>query len=317
MNIKTNSLTIQNSASSNDPKLMIRCVDISELFCFCAQRQIKFLTNEVFQENMYSLTVTEQNLMNMFDFTQQSSSPSYIEPAVQQYIDTIQSWEFSQVQQQFLLNSRASYYEMLVQDIGLENLSNLTLLQDRSIRYQYITEFEQTSNDLANQIAFRTNGVKWIDSEAYSAEQLIKALVTLKRFPLLVIFDGHSSNNFAASLKQLTSVLVSHDIKDIGVYFRLPNESTQQQFNEFIAQNRYNQKLNNNTQVAIIRNGALPKCLFTAQWIPKSVLYLHHGPINNKTNTYVTSICDLILLYTKNKPILSKPYDQISHSRRS
>ena len=84
---------------------------------------------------------------------------------------------------------------------------------------------------------------------------------------------------------------------NIGIYFRLQNDTTGKDFNNFIKNNQYNKPLDQHTLVAGIQAGKLPKFfLKDCDWAPKSVIVLGTNLRHSKTAVYSTR-CDLIISY--------------------
>lgn len=306
MNTLTNSIYIAKSEHSKEPELMIQYANVRDnhelFFHFTRKKNIPFF-NESVSENLFSIELTEKNLIELVEYVWSINKNFTIDPQILEHYQTIKSWRKDQIQKQFSLHDSCSFYNDLIEDIGIENINNTVIIRDRSNRYQYFVEKNQLPTNLTEQIAFRKRNTEWINSEIFSLTQLIDSLITLKRLPILFVFNQHSTNNFLELLQEISSNLIAHEINKIGVYFRLANDQTHRTFNEFIAQNNYNQLLTSDIDVAMIRNGKLPKFLFKSKWSPKSVVFLEHGIVNNKTTVYANNISDLILVYSKTKPL--------------
>ena len=87
------------------------------------------------------------------------------------------------------------------EDIGEISEDNLILLNDRRHRYQYTIFQKNPENSLKNSIANRPGTKVWIDPKATPMTDLIQALIDLKRFPMLVIFNGHEAKECIQNLE--------------------------------------------------------------------------------------------------------------------
>ena len=74
-------------------------------------------------------------------------------------------------------------------------------------------------------------------------------------------------------------------------------------FNEYIANKKYNSKLDTNTLVAGITK--IPKFFLTSEWKPMSVIVLGSRYRTNKSGIYANR-CDLIIDYSPQKSIISE-----------
>ncbi len=188
-------------------------------------------------------------------------------------------------------------------DIGSIDESNLLLLNDRKFRYQYdiFSKIPPTSLKIA--LAQRETTRVWVNSETESLENLVSALVDLKRLPLLVVFNGHDSKESLENLKKLSVSLEKLGITDnIGIYFRFDNSSpSNKDFNTKVSMLGYNKNLNSSTNVVGISNNKLPKFMLNSSWEPKSIITFSNNFKNNKTSLYGDGV-DLIVFYNDKKP---------------
>ena len=124
----------------------------------------------------------------------------------------------------------------------------------------------------------------------------------------MFVFDTQSEEHALGNLKLLNNALQDAKITDgVGVYFRLPNSELGKQFNQVIATNRYNSRLDQNTNVVAVQSGKIPKFFLTNDWRPMSVIALdtHMGLRHGKTSVYA-SYCDLLVSYNDEAPIVEK-----------
>ena len=306
MNKPANKIFISTSRHLDEPALIIQYADVRSVhelfFHFIRKKNISFY-NEDASTNKFNLRLTEQNIVDLIEFVYSTEIKFDVDPQIIKFYNIIRSWKKSDFLKQFSLNKNAAYYNHLIEDIGIENINNEVILRDRSNRYQYLIDGIREPTNLTEHIAFRNQTSIWINSNEYLLNQLIDSLINLKRLPILFVFDAHSTNNFVDFLKIISTAFTNHNINDIGVYFRLSNNETDKLFNDYVVANKHNRMLTADTSVAAIRNGKIPKFFLKHFWTPKSIVFLEHTPNKNKTATYARDISDLIITYSKDKPL--------------
>lgn len=229
-----------------------------------------------------------------------------IEPRLQEYYDIITSWKYSEIRDQFLISTiqYPGFKKELSNDLGLDTPLTNTIISDRSIKYQYFTNKTANPATLTEVIANRDNSRIWIDSASNSLDSVIKSLIELNRMPMMVIFEINDNKKTAEHLKELSHALTANNITDdIGIYFRVSNENGKSEFNQLIADNKYNCQLNNTTKVVGVQNGKIPKFLLTNDWTPMSIISIGCSLKHNKTSVY-SNRCDLVIAYTDKEPII-------------
>jgi len=202
-----------------------------------------------------------------------------------------------------LTTSNQKLINAVKKDIGEISEENILLLQDRKIRYQYKIFKEIEKNTLASKIAHRTSTKIFINSEQYTLTDVIVALNELKRFPILTIFEGHSSFPNKESLDTLAVALENINLKDnVGIYFRFDTDQDHAGFNKLINHLNFNQQLSDKTQVAGIANNKLPKFMLKTSWRSSTVISFSNNFKSNKASVYACD-ADLIIFYSKTKPL--------------
>lgn len=196
-------------------------------------------------------------------------------------------------------NFRKVVYD-LMGDITQENLM---LLHDRKIRYQYTFSEKIEVTTLASKIASRQTPKIFISNNNFSLTNIIDALKELKRFPALIMFEGHDPKINKKHLEMLSSAIQASNLQgDVGIYFRFDKEVDTCYFNKTIADLSYNKQLTNDTVVAGIANSKIPKFLLKTDWKPKTVISFTTNFKNNKSAVYCNNV-DLIVYYTDRKPL--------------
>ena len=192
---------------------------------------------------------------------------------------------------------------LLRSDIGGLSIDDILLLNDRKIRYQYEIYEKIPEFSLTAAIAQRPSTNIFINSTSHTLSNVIDSLKKLDRLPLLVVFDGHSSEINKKSLNLLSEALVANDIVDhVGIYFRFSQHADSAGFNKNISELGYNKNLSDQSQVAGIAAGKLPKFFIKDKWKPKSVISFTTSFKNSKSYVYCTDV-DLIIYYGDKKPL--------------
>ena len=184
------------------------------------------------------------------------------------------------------------------------SVNNLTLLNDRSLRFQYSIFPKNPEISLKNSLANRASARVWIDSSTTTFDNLIASLQALDRLPVMVVFNGHDSKECLQNLKKLENSLKNNNINSgVGIYFRFDNGTDyNKEFNATISNFAYNAKLDSTTQVAGIANNKLPKFMIKNGWYPKSVISFSNNFKGNKTSVYCDAV-DLIVYYNDKRPL--------------
>ena len=221
--------------------------------------------------------------------------------------ETIKSWNEAEIRNQFSLTEikNQSFQKQLTADLGTDTILSDLIVNDRSLRYQYLTHNEVTSNSLPEIIANRQKPRIWINNEEYSIKDVISALITLKRLPILLVFGSSAETQLVSELAAVSEALVSLNIhSNVGIYFRLSNNGPGKLFNNLIAERQYNCVLNHDTQIAGVNTTKLPKFFVKEKWTPMSVLCINTTLRHSKTAVYAENASDLIITYTSAEPII-------------
>ena len=262
-------------------------------------------------DKRFFLPLTEKNVVVVVETLKSQNFD--ISTEILEFYKTIKSWRREDFAKKFnfyeLTNTRL--LSQLSDEIGtLENSQN-QWLEDRKIRYQYEFHPEVKEVNLTYQIADRAQSKIWIDPHFHPLEDVIASLIELKRLPLMVVFSSFSEENVIDDLKKLTLALQKNNITDeIGVYFRYDNTPSGKEFNQYIADNRLNAYLNENTKVTCVSSGKLPKFFIANKWQPGAVISFTNNLKNNKTSVYCND-CDLIVYYNSKQPLsdfITKPH---------
>lgn len=192
----------------------------------------------------------------------------------------------------------------LIKNIGAIDSTNMLLLEDRKIEFQYNVTGNLDDSTLANKIAKRTNNKIFINSSEYTLLDVAQAVRQLRKMPALCIFDEYNAKTATEDLKTIKTVVDAVDPTiNVGAYFRFNNSGDGEQFNKLISEYGFNKQLDKNNRVSIIANGKIPKFFLKSDWYPKTVISFTNHFRQNKTSVYCNS-CDLIVYYTSSKPMI-------------
>jgi len=263
------------------------------------QEMSKKINQLIMVENgkKYFAPLTEKNIELLVDILTPHNFE--IDELIQSHYKIIKSWSKSEVERQFLLTNieHKNFQKAITDDLGIETSIDQHIINDRSMRYQYFIENTKNHESLTEYLANRSKPRIWVDKNQSSMAEVIASVLALKRSPLLVVFDTLANNKYLENIKILSDALEENGIFDkIGVYFRLTNDDTGKQFNQYIADKSYNYQLDNTTNVACVMSGKLPKFFLKNAWKPMSVIALDSrmGMRHGKTAVY-SSCCDLIV----------------------
>lgn len=254
---------------------------------------------------VFLTSLTEQNIVLLID----ALSPHGFEISedLKNYYDTIKSWKIEEIQSRYFTEnlSDTALYRELTKDIGALNDNDLLVIQDRSVRYQYIINTpEKPEKNLKNSISSRSSPKVWINSTTTELSDVIAELTSLKRLPILIVMESHIQPKALENLKKLDDALKKCEISDhVGVYFRLDNDPIGKEFNAIIADRKYNSPLDETTLVACVPNGKIPKFFLKTPWKPMAVIAVGTSLRHSKTSVY-SNCCDLIISYNHTEALM-------------
>jgi hypothetical protein len=200
--------------------------------------------------------------------------------------------------------SNQNFLKHITADLGITTAIDQNIIHDRSVRYRYLPgPVLEEDGTLTRNIATRGKSKYWVNKTQHTLTEVIGSLIDLKRLPLMIVFDSYEGQRAHPILEELADAFAQHDVNNIGIYFRLPNDTNGIKFNELIAEKQYNQYLGTDTQVVGVQSGKIPKFLLTSGWKPMSVLSIDTQLRNSKTAVYA-SCCDLIITYSESPPMV-------------
>jgi hypothetical protein len=255
-----------------------------------------FLTKD--DGKKYVADLTEHNIVFLFELLKPFKFD--VDQLIKNHYETIKSWSEDEIRDQFLIGniSNTNFQKHITNDLGVETAIDQNIIIDRSMRYQYRPEIaRKIGENLTESIAHREKSRVWVNKHEHSLSEIIESLIKLRRLPLLVVFDTMVNNRYLENLEILSDALEKNGIFDhTGIYFRLANDDLGKKFNEFISEKQYNYNLTNDTIVAGVMSGKLPKFFLKNAWRPMSVITLDTkmGLRHGKTSVYA-NCCDCII----------------------
>ena len=267
-------------------------------------RNIEGATFTIISGKRTSILLTEKNLYNTVKELDKHDFDKS-EQVIKLY-NEISSLDMLGTKDSFSIHktSNIKLKNRLIKNIGAIDSTNMLLLEDRKIEFQYNVTGNLDDSSLANKIAKRTNNKIFINSSEYTLLDVAQAIRQLRKMPALCIFDEYDSGASVKNLKTVKTVVDAIDPTiNVGVYFRFNNAGDGEQFNKLISEYGFNKQLDNNNRVSVIANGKIPKFFLKSDWYPKTVLSFSNQFRNNKTSVYCNS-CDLIVYYTSSKPMI-------------
>jgi hypothetical protein len=263
---------------------------------------------QVHPGKLFYADFTEKNIVELVDAL--TPHNFQIDELLKNHYNTIKSWSKIDFQNQFLITSitNQNFQKHITADLGVETAIDQNIIIDRSNRYQYFVEnHEKTEENLTSLLAHRKKSKVWIDKNIFSLSDIFQALINLKRLPALVVFDNHGITTSQKNLKNLEILVNSLEEnnldKNVGIYFRLPNDENGKKFNQLIAEKNYNNHLDIDTEIVGIQSGKIPKFFLTSNWKPMSIITIDSSLRNSKTALYA-NCCDLIISYSDSEPII-------------
>ena len=263
--------------------------------------------NQAVPGKMFTADLTEQNIVCLIEALEPLEFD--IVDSIRNHYTTIKSWSKLNFDHQFLLTSitNQNFHKAITADLGIETPLDQSIINDRSVRYQYLTETAKNPGEtLVEYVANRPNTRLWVDKAQHSLTAILESLVYLKRIPVMVVFDNTTESKSLENLELLSNALKDVGIfDDVGIYFRLQNTDVGRKFNQLIAVNSYNSKLDSTTKIAGVQGGKIPKFFLTSAWRPMSVIAIdtRMGLRHGKTSVY-TNCCDLIIEHSDEASIL-------------
>jgi hypothetical protein len=251
--------------------------------------------------------LTEKNLYNVLTALKKFNFDK--SPQVQAFYDEIIKFNKNDHNKKFIVDqvTNAKFIRLLTKEIDNFNPQNALLLEDRKIKFQYTLPENTKLNlddSLLTKIASRKHNKVFVNSQQYTLLDLARVVQTLRRLPVLFIFDEYNTKSCLDNLNLVKSVLDEMQMPlNVGVYFRFNNEGQGEEFNKLVSDYGYNKQLDSDNKISIISNNKLPKFFLKNDWYPRVVISFSNQLRNNKTAVYCNE-CDLIVYYNTTPPVI-------------
>ena len=251
--------------------------------------------------------LTEKNLYNVLTALKKFNFDK--SPQVQTFYDEIVKFNKTDHNKKFIVDqvTNAKFVRLLTKEIDNFNPQNALLLEDRKIKFQYTLpeDTKLTLDDsLLTKIASRKHNKVFVNSQQYTLLDLARVIQTLRRLPVLFIFDEYNTKSCLDNLNLVKNVLDEMKMPlNVGVYFRFNNEGQGEEFNKLVSDYGYNKQLDSDNKISIISNNKLPKFFLKNDWYPRVVISFSNQLRNNKTAVYCNE-CDLIVYYNTTPPVI-------------
>jgi len=251
--------------------------------------------------------LTEKNLYNVVTILKKFNFDK--SPQVQAFYDEITKFKKKEIEKRFIVDqiTNAKFIRLLTTEVNNFNPENVLLLEDRKIKFQYILPENiklDADSSLLSKIASRKNNKVFVNSQQYTLLDLAKVVQSLRRVPVLFIFDEYNTKSCLDNLNLVKSVLDELNVTlNVGVYFRFNNEGQGEEFNKLVSEYGFNKQLDSDNKISIISNNKLPKFFLKNDWYPKTVISFSNQLRNNKTSVYCNE-CDLIVYYNTTPPVI-------------
>ena len=259
------------------------------------------------KDGVWVADLTEYNIVQIYEALHPLGFE--IDTTIKNHYETIKSWSKNEVENRFLITNieHTNFQKAITADLGINTSIDQNIINDRSMRYKYITENPRNfGENLTENIANRNTAKVWIDKNQHSLTEVFDSILKLRRLPILVVFDTIVNNKYLENLEILSEAMKNVGVDDrVGIYFRLPNDEIGKKFNNFIATNQYNKQLDDTLIVAAVSSGKIPKFFLKNPWQPMAVIALDTkmGLRHGKTSVYA-NCCDLIIEYAEEKSML-------------
>ena len=300
---QTKKLYISNS--NDDPVLTVEFSHSSALAKEISNIGKLVTISQKSSNGIHYADLTEKNIVTLV--TKLKKLDFEIDEKVENYYEIIQSWIAADVRNRFKIDTitHTNFQKQITNDLGIDTPIDQNIINDRSLRYQYFHEKNgKIPENLTETIAARTTRQVWLNKNETDLSDIISSLRSLKRFPLLVIFDSNDQKKCLEELSNLSEILEKNGIvNNVGIYFRQGNDGVGKEFNQLIANKKYNAQLDNTTQIVGIASGKIPKFLLKTDWKPMSVISIGKLLQHNKTSVYA-NCCDLIINWSDTQPIV-------------
>lgn len=206
---------------------------------------------------------------------------------------------------QQLKNITDSCKEIIAKEIGIVDSATHIHLYDRRLRYGLTNIEKPIVGNLLDNIISREYAAISINPSSYNIDKIADAILTLDRFPLLVLVDKEVSLDQISKVYNAFNGFVSNEKQ--SALFRVDNNG-EYNVNNFIHDKKLNNWLDCDTEIVYISKDTLPKLLLREDWKPITALSLTSQYANTYVTTYVDEYCDLIMYHDVDTGLFKRRY---------
>jgi hypothetical protein len=165
-----------------------------------------------------------------------------------------------------ILNLKSNAVDLINKEVDINDPNRTLKLCDRRFRYGlgHVDVDVDVLDPIISEILNRDSMVVNLLPETHSFDNIAKSIVTLDRFPILVLVDE------ARALEQVTmihSAFSDTRNREQAVLFRVA-ASTAPNVNSYIRDHQLNNWVDETTKIVYININKLPKVLLTSNWKP-------------------------------------------------
>ncbi len=204
-----------------------------------------------------------------------------------------------------LRNFRTAALELMERELGPLQAENELFYFDRRERYGIAHfKFEKPAGVLG-ELLYRESGQVAVKPSEYSIDETLRAILQLRRLPLLVLIDEEQALTQVSTVYNCLSGVVPNT--DQSCLFRIENSNkTEYNLNTFIKDIRLNNWLDKDTKVVYISKNKLPKLLLKTDWRPMAVIGLTSLRANSSVQTYALDVTDMVVFYDEELGLIRK-----------
>jgi len=251
----------------------------TKVHCFEYSERSLFVIVNAFKNNHFELDPLVEEIYNKLD----TLNPDDVVPGVYNYE---------------IKNLHQNGTKAILEELGEPSKDNILLYKDRSFKYglTVVNNFDNIDKDsLPFKIASRKSPNVRINSDKVQLDSLILALEDLNRFPVLIVLPVEGCYDLLVEMQEFIRNLIPN--KQVSVLFRLDNNGEGLHFNDYIREQKINNKLDKSTKIVYCLDNKLPKPMLNSAWEPRTIFLFSAKPVSGRKVLEYYSSKDLIIHY--------------------
>lgn len=189
-----------------------------------------------------------------------------------------------------ICNLNANAIHFLKKEIEEISKDNFIKVADRSLRYGYQVDKKECVS-IVEKIAYRNSPSVHIKPSKHNLQEVLMALHTLDRFPLVVLLNENEALNQLDSVYKIFRDVVPSSQQ--AVMFR---KTGYDDFNVYVKDKSLNNWVDNNTKIVYINAKKVPKVLLSSGWNPITAICFDSFS-SREIEAYVSFNADLFITY--------------------